>query len=107
MPKDGYEVPLSLTTICGGNLEREFQRVYPEAVAKLKEGEKATITITLEFKRVKDTKTMVGTSYKLATKTPPQANTSICQIVDEGADKFTLLTEKPEPEKVVSLFKEA
>lgn len=102
MPNSEYEVPLSLSNVCGGKLDMEFQEKYQAAMATLKEGQKATITINLELSRVKGTSTMVNVGYKLTPKFPAVGDNSVCQIDGDGK----LLTEKPVKDqiKVVSMF---
>lgn len=92
-------VPLSLATICGGQLEEEFQRLYLSLLASLGDKEKGTITATIEIKRIPETQTMVNVAYKLASKFPNRAKASICQVDAEGLLK-TAEAQKP---KVVQL----
>jgi len=95
--------PLTLSTVCGGKLEEEFQAFYPAVLAQLKEGDKATITINIELKRVPDTSSMVNLGYKITPKFPAKTKASICQLDDE----FKLRTEPlPEPIKIVNMFQE-
>lgn len=102
MPVGDNEVPLSLSTVCGGKLEEQFQELYPAMLATLKEGSKASIAITIEFQRVKDTTTMVNVGYKLTPRWPARSKASVCQITGDGKK---IMTEKPvEKPKVVSMF---
>ncbi len=104
MPNNN-EVTLSLSTICGGNLEREFQEIYPALLANLDKGGKASVTITVELQRVKDTSTMVNVGYKLTPKWPARSRASVCQVTDDGT---RIMTEKSaEKSQVLMLFDEA
>ncbi|MEN6567158.1 MAG: hypothetical protein ABFC57_12760 [Veillonellales bacterium] len=94
------EIPVSLSTICGGALEEQFQQVYPAVIAQLRTGNKGSVSITIDFKKVPDTTTMVSTSYKLTPKFPASGKASICQLTD----KFGLKTEPPAENKVIGLF---
>jgi len=87
------EVPISLSTICGGDLEKRFQDVYPNILAAIREGEKATIGITLEFKRIPETST-VAVGFKMAPHFPAQGRSSICQVTADNK----LKTDKPVPQ---------
>lgn len=91
-------VNLSLANVCAGQLEEEFQKLYPTLVASLKHGDKAGLTITLELKRVPDTDTMVSVNYRVAPKFPSKSKTSVCQLTGD----HKLKTEPP-VQKVVSM----
>lgn len=96
------DTPVSLSTICGGGMEEQFQRLYPALVAQLKDGNKASISITIDFKKVAETATMINTSYKMTPKFPASGKASLCQITGD----YKLKTESPaEKPKVVGLFK--
>lgn len=43
------DIPVSLSTICGGAMEEQFQSIYPALVAQLKQGNKASVAITIDF----------------------------------------------------------
>lgn len=92
-------VPLSLGTVCGGKLEEEFQRMYPDLLSDLEQGKKASITINLEFARIPNTDTMINVGYKIAAKSPQKSASSVCQLT-EG---FKLKTEEPPKPKVVQM----
>lgn len=97
------DTPLTLSTICGGSLEQHFQRLYPALLGQCKEGDKASVSITVEFERVKDTTTMVKTKFKLSPKFPATSKASLCQFDND----FRVRTEPaPERPKVVTLFSE-
>jgi len=97
------EVAVSLSTVCAGDLEQRFQEIIPQLISRLGQGQKANISINLEFKRVPDTNTMVSTSFTITPKYPALKKASICQIVDG----FGLKTEAPvDKPKVVNMFKE-
>jgi len=92
---------LTLQNLCEGSLDQQFQAMYPELISRCASGEKASMTVIIEFERVKDTATMVRAAYKLKTKTPGFGKASLC-VMD--AD-FGLKTEKPaEVSQPVSLF---
>ena len=95
----GLEVELSLSTLCGGELEKRFQDLYPNILSALKDGEKATVGITLEFSRIKDMSTMVNVGYKIKQTMPAQGRASICQVTADNK----LKTDKPvpQPEQIV------
>lgn len=104
MPINENEVPLSLSTLCNGELEKRFQEIYPALLAGLKEGAKASVNITVELQRVKDTTTMVNVAYKLTPRWPAHSKASVCQLTGDGKQ---LLTDKPvEKPRVVALFNE-
>lgn len=81
---ENSSVPLSLSTICEGNLEKEFQQLYPELVNSLGEKDKASVNITITMYRVPNTATMVTLDYKLKATFPPLARSSICAITEGG-----------------------
>lgn len=93
---------LTLQNFCGGSLAQQFENLYPDILARCSSGEKASMTIAIEFERVKDTATMVRTAFKIRTKTPGFGKASLCQM---DAD-FNLKTDPPEAiPQPVSLFK--
>lgn len=93
---------LTLMNICGGTLAQQFEAIYPDILARCGSGEKAKLTIAIEFERVKDTSTMVRAAYTIKTKTPGYGKSSLCQM---DAD-FGLKTEPPEEiPQPISLFK--
>jgi len=97
------EVPISLSTVCGGDLEQRFLEIIPQLISRLGQGQKANIAISLEFKRVPDTTTMVSTSFTITPKYPATKKASICQIIDGYGLKTEAPVDKP---KVVNMFKE-
>ncbi len=62
---------LSLSNICEGSVEGQFQAVYPEILKTLKEGQKAKIKIELEFVRPKGSSMMASISSKFSKTMPP------------------------------------
>lgn len=101
MSMGDFSAPLTLSSACGGKLEAEFQRLYPAMLAQLKQGDKATIAITLELKRVPETTTMLNLTYKIKPTWPAKAKSSVCQITGDNK----LKTDEPEaPVKVVNMF---
>ena len=98
-----FNVPLTLSTACEGKLEEEFQNLYPAILSQLRHGDKATVNITLEFKRVPDTTTMINLGYKVTPRFPAKSKASVCQLTGDNR----LQTEKPQrPFKVAKLFEE-
>jgi len=95
------EVKLSLSTICEGHLEEEFQSFIPALLSQLKHGQKASVSITIDLKRVADTSTMITAAYSITPKFPATKKASICRMTGNNE----LITEEaPEPMKVVNLF---
>ena len=86
-----FSVPLTLSSLCEGKLEEEFQRMYPEVIESLGEKGKGSLTITINFQRVPDTVTMVRMDYKIKPTFPPRERSSVCQIDKE----FKLKTDAP------------
>lgn len=97
------EVPVSLSTICGGAMEEQFQQLYPALLAQLREGNKASLSVNISFKKVQDTATMINTSYKMTPKFPASGKASICQITGDYKLKTDPPAEKPQ---VITLFKQ-
>lgn len=96
-----FNQDLSLANVCAGDLERDFQKMYPDLVAALKEGNKASVSITIEMGKVPNTTTMINMSYSITPKFPARKKAGVCQIADKGK----LRTERPlEPVKTLSLF---
>lgn len=85
------ETALKLNTVCQGKLEEAFQDIYPALIASMKPGDKAGIGITMEFKRVEETDTMVSVSFKITPKFPVMSKASICQVTQDNK----LKTDKP------------
>jgi hypothetical protein len=95
------QVALTLENLCEGSLHQQFLALYPDLIAKCASGEKASMTISIEFERVPDTATMVRTTYTLKTKTPGYGKASICQMDSNYNLKTEEVYAPPEP---VSLF---
>ncbi len=104
MSNGDLRTPLALGTICGGQLEEEFQRMYPAILSQLKAGDKAKITINIELKRVPETNSMINLSYKIKPTFPDKTKASICQ---QTGDNKLHTEEPPEKIKVVNMFEEA
>ena len=86
---------LTLSNVCDGKLDKQFQRKYPEVLANLKDGQKATVTISIAIARPEGSATMVGITGKMTTKMPPSDAMVSLYSFDEG---FNVKTEKiPEP----------
>lgn len=93
------EVPVSLSTICTGGLEEQFQSLYPALISQLKEGNSASLSISISFKRVPDTTTMINAAYKITPRFPSKGKASICQITGDNK----LKTDAPIESKVTQL----
>lgn len=93
------EVPVSLSTICGGGLEDQFQKLYPALISQLTDDNKVSLSINVKFERVEGTSTMVTAEYKITPRFPGSGKASICQITEENK----LKTEAPVGSKVTQL----
>ena len=101
MPTGNFDTPLSLATVCEGDLEEEFQEMYPKLIAALREGDKGTITITLEIARIENTDSMLKVGYKIKPQLPSKGKASICAITKGNK----LLSEAPvQKPHIVPLF---
>ena len=96
---DNMETPLSLNTLCGGDLEKQFLKMYPALLSQCKAGEKASVAITIEFERVPDTSSMVKTKYKITPRFPATSKASLCQF----DDNFNVKTEEPPKTNVTQI----
>lgn len=94
-----FEEKLCLSNVASGNLEREFQNIYRDIVGSLKHGEKAKVTINLDFSRVANTDTMMNLTYQITTKLPPKKKASVCQITGDN----TLKTDKVEQQTIINM----
>lgn len=92
LPNQDTKEALTLSNICEGALEEEFQSLYPAILSQLKEGDKGSISITVEMARVKDTSSMVTTSFKVTPKFPARKRAMVGQIA-----KGKLFAEKVAP----------
>jgi hypothetical protein len=95
------DVKMTLSTICGGDLEEEFQAYIPALLSQLKQGQKASIAITVDLKRVQDTATMVTASYSITPRFPAVKKASICRVTGENDLKTESRQERP---KVLNMF---
>ncbi len=79
-------VPLGLQSVCGGELNQQFQDVIPSLIKAISgrdgEGKKASVSITVTFSPIKDTDSMFTTTFKLVPKFPGMAKSSLCQVID-------------------------
>lgn len=93
--------PLSLTNICGGDLEADFQKLYRKLVAQLEDGEKASLSINIDLSRVPDTMSMYNVGYKVTPKYPAKGRNSMVRVNKDNI----LCTEKADARrpKVVNL----
>ena len=53
MPMGEMDTPLSLSTVCAGKLEEAFMELYPKVVAAMKQGDKASLAITVGVEKMK------------------------------------------------------
>ncbi|MEI6286197.1 MAG: hypothetical protein WCP79_06810 [Bacillota bacterium] len=92
---------LTLSTIGGGELDERFRALIPAIMAQLKHDQKASISISIDFRRIQDLATMVSTTFRITPKYPALKKVSLCQVTGDN----NLKTEKaqPKPEKI-SLF---
>ncbi|MBU7006338.1 hypothetical protein [Phosphitispora fastidiosa] len=88
------QVELKLDTMSGGALEVDFQEALRNVLPKLGDGEKGTITITIDVQRSKGTSTAAVVSYKLRYKTPDKAKGDICYF---DSDYNCRVEAAPEP----------
>lgn len=96
------EIPVSLSSICGGTLEEEFQAAVQQVVAALKEGQKGSVNIGITLQRMNGTTTIVTASYILSRKIPAAKKASVCIIT---SDCHLKTEEEPKkPENVINLF---
>lgn len=93
------QVPATLSNICGGEVEKQFQREAKHLLSQLCEGEKGTITISLGFERTKGSAQMINIKSSVKVAPPAKVRQTIGQITPE----FTLQVDKPAEEKVVQL----
>ncbi|MCF4150867.1 hypothetical protein L2W58_03555 [Dethiosulfovibrio sp. F2B] len=79
-------VPLGLQSVCGGDLNKQFQSVIPSLIDAITGeeagGKKASVSITVTFTPIKDTNSMFTTTFKMVPKYPGTAKSSLCQMVD-------------------------
>lgn len=92
------QVQASLATICNGELEETFKEEVPALLSQLKHGQKAKLTIELEFSRVPNTDTMINITAKIKPTFPTRAKTAVGQISGD----CSLRVDKPQ-NKVVQL----
>ena len=78
------KIDLTLATLASGQLEDDFQEMYPEVLRSLGEGGKGSVSITIKFERIKDTSTMVKVGYEMKSKKPGIKVNSVAQIVDNN-----------------------
>lgn len=105
MSMGGMDTPLSLSTVCGGKLEEAFMDLYPKVVAAMKQGDKASLSISIGIEKMKDSEIMFGLSYSIKPNFPARSKASLCVVNKDGQ----LLTDKPvsKPEIVPMFQREA
>lgn len=80
---------LSLLNVCEGSLEQQFQAAYPQILQSLKTGgKKATIKITLEFRRPEGSTTLAQVKSSFDAKLPP--NDPYAETYSFNADDFSI-----------------
>lgn len=101
MSMGGMDTPLSLSTVCGGKLEEAFMELYPKVIAAMKQGDKASLSISIGIEKMKDSEIMFGLSYTIKPNFPARSKASLCVVNNDGQ----LLTDKPaQKPEVVKLF---
>ena len=98
---DDNRVDLSLSTLCQGELEAQFQKMYPTLLSQCKDGDKASISIVIKFEKFKELSTMVKTEFKISPRFPATSKVSIGQFDDDFKVRTDPATKKP---TVVNLF---
>lgn len=93
---------LNLSSLSGGQLNKEFEAAYKDIVDSLNHGEKATITIKVELSRIPDTQTMFNVKHDIKVANPPIKKSSICKI-----ENGELLTEDAVKENLLPFMAEA
>jgi hypothetical protein len=88
------QVKLKLSTMNRGALEEDFQGALKNVLSKLGDGEKGTITITIDVQRSKGTSTAAIVSYKLKYVTPPKAKADLCYFDNDFNCKVEAVPEK-------------
>lgn len=89
-----YNTPLSLANVCEGALDEAFCRVYPQVLAAMRKGQKASISITIKMERPENLDTLVNIGYELGPRFPRQGKIGIAQITGEGGLKVEVPKEK-------------
>lgn len=97
-----FEEVLSLENLCQGELKQEFQALMPLVVGCLQEGERGSITIKVDFQKMKDTTTMLNVNYSIKPTYPAKKRASICQIGENFRVKTNKVPERPDN---LTLFK--
>lgn len=95
------EVDMSLSTICGGDLDEEFQSFIPALLSQLRQGQKASVSISIDLKRVENTSTMVTIAYSITPKFPAVKKASLCRVTGDNKLKTESRQDRP---KVVNMF---
>lgn len=94
--------PLTLGNLCNGDLEQDFKSLYRELIARLDEGEKGSLAITIDISKTSEATQLYTVGYKITPKYPARGTVSVV-----GADQSkTLLTSKISEQKlkVVTMF---
>ena len=85
------QVPLNLVTICNGELNEKFLEHQNEIVSKLRAGQKADITIKIQYVKPQNSVTQMHVGADIKFSLPKLGIGSIAQITSAG-----LITDKPE-----------
>lgn len=91
---------LTLSNLCDGEMEEEFNNQYKEIISMLKEGAKGTISIQINFKKLEGTSTMYNVDFKINSRRPAAQRGGICQVNGGGE----LLVEEVIKAKTLELF---
>jgi hypothetical protein len=89
---------LNLSNVCEGKLDRQFKQKYPEIISNLREGQKATITVSLTIERPPGSTMMTSITGKLTTKMPPSA--AVAGLYSFNND-YQIKTEEPVQQGVI------
>lgn len=86
---------LDFSNIGEGSLANELQEHYRGLLSKLFPGEKGSITIGLNFVRMKDATTMVVVEHSISSKSPKRKKQTIAQIVGDENGEMILKVDAP------------
>ncbi|CQR73337.1 hypothetical protein SOV_51200 [Sporomusa ovata DSM 2662] len=89
---------LNLSNVCEGKLDRQFKAKYPEIISNLREGQKATITVSLTIERPAGSTMMTSITGKVTTKMPPGA--AVAGLYAFNND-YQIKTEEPVQQGVI------
>ena len=94
MGGNDFSVGLDLSSLCNGELNRDFLEEVTELLSKMKKGEKSSINIKVELNRLPDYDTFVGVNYTINSKKPDKSTGSLANLIERGG-QLTLMTNEP------------